>query len=234
MSPPRSLRPAPRQDPTGALASDPQITILIPVLGRPHRVAPVLDSIARTAPRADVLFIASRDDRPEQLAIEEAGAAMIRHTGNYAAKINEGVRRTDTPLLFLGADDLEFHDGWLEAAVGKLREGIGVVGTNDLCNARVMAGLHSTHSLVTRSYCALGTADEPGKLLHEGYPHEYVDDEFIETAVSRAAFDFAFDAVVEHLHPQVGKAPMDALYAQQRRRMRRGRKIFRERRHLWT
>ena len=33
----------------------------------------------------------------------------------------------------------------------QLTAGIGVVGTNDLGSRRVMAGLHSTHSLVTRS-----------------------------------------------------------------------------------
>ena len=154
--------------------------------------------------------------------------------GNYAEKINRGVDLTSEPLLFLGADDLDFRSGWLEAALARLADGIGVVGTNDLCNPRVIAGEHSTHSLVTREYAALGTIDEPGKLLHEGYPHEFVDDEFVETAKFRGAYAHAGDAIVEHLHPMAGKAPTDALYSAQRRRMCKGRPIYAKRRSLWT
>jgi hypothetical protein len=47
-----------------------------------------------------------------------------------------------------------------------------------------MAGRHSTHSLVTRDYVErFGTIDEAGVVLHEGYPHEFVDDEFVQTAM---------------------------------------------------
>ena len=49
----------------------------------------------------------------------------------------------------------------------------------------------------------------------------------------RNAYAFAPDSVVEHLHPQVGKAPMDDLYAAQQTRMRAGYRIYRRRRHLW-
>ena len=97
-----------------------------------------------------------------------------------------------------------------------------------------MRGEHSTHSLVTRAYTHHGTIDDPSRLLHEGYPHEYVDDEFVGTARHRGAFAAAPDSVVEHLHPQVQKAPMDDLYAQQHSRMRRSVGLYRQRRHLWT
>ena len=154
--------------------------------------------------------------------------------GNYAKKINRAVAATTEPLVFLGADDLRFHPGWFEAAKARLTPGIGVVGTNDLLSKRVMAGEHSTHSLVTRAYVAQGTIDDPTKLLHEGYPHEFVDDEFIETAVHRRAFVHAADSVVEHLHPFGGKAPTDALYAKAGRRLLVGRIRYRWRRRLWA
>lgn len=210
-----------------------EVVILIPVLGRPQNVEPLLKSIRETTPTGRVLFIANSDDEAEHRAIEAAGEEMLIVDGNYAAKINRGIEASDEPLIFMGADDLRFHPGWLEAAKAKLGDGIGVVGTADLLSKRVMAGEHSTHSLITREYAALGTIDDPTKVLHEGYPHEYVDDEFIETAKKRGAFAHAADSVVEHLHPFAGKAPTDALYSKAGRRLFVGRLRYRWRRRLW-
>lgn len=212
--------------------------VLIPMLRRTHRVVPVLESIRSTSD-ARVLFICSPNDSEVKAAIDKAGAERIEvdgpHPGDYARKINAGYRHTTEPLLFTAADDLLFHPGWLEAAKAQLTEGIGVVGTNDMGSPRVINGEHSTHSLVTREYAdRFGIIDAAGQVLFEGYPHEYVDDELIQTARSRGAFAFAADSRVEHLHPSWGKAPMDAMYSQQRRRMNAGRLVFNQRRHLWA
>lgn len=210
--------------------------VLVPVLRRTHRVAPLLETLGDQR----VLFICSPDDQAEQETVRAAGADLIvldrqpAH-GDYARKIQAGYEATDEPLVFLGADDLRFHPGWLDAAKAKLEPGVGVVGTNDMGNARVMRGDHATHCLVTREYVEkFGTIDEPGKVLHDGYPHEFVDDELVQTAKHRHAWAFARDSRVEHLHPNWGKAPTDALYDQQSKRMRRGRAIFERRRRLWT
>ncbi|MEK6276830.1 MAG: glycosyltransferase family 2 protein [Actinomycetota bacterium] len=210
-----------------------ELVIIVPVLGRPHNVRPLLTSIRRTTPGARVLFVCDPGDEAEQRAIEAEGAEMLIVRGNYAKKINHAVQETSEPLLFLAADDLRFHPGWLEAAKAQLTEGIGVVGTNDLCSDRVMAGQHSTHSLVTRDYAELGTIDDPTRLLHERYMHEFVDDEFVQTAISRNAFAHASDSIVEHLHPLVGKAPLDELYSKAGRRELWGRLVYMRRRRLW-
>lgn len=215
------------------------VAVLVPMLGRPHRVTPLLESLRATSPDARVLFLVSPDDRDVHRAIDAEHTERLTipgpSPGDYARKINAGYRHTTEPLLFLAADDLLFHPGWFEAAVAELRPGVGVVGTNDLGSPRVMIGDHATHSLVTRAYCdEHGTIDQPGSVLHEGYPHEFVDDEFVETAKRRNAWAFAADSHVEHLHPSWGKAPMDAMYAKQRFRMQRGRRIYLQRRPLWT
>ena len=213
--------------------------VLVPVLNRPHRAAPLVDSVRRTSD-ARVLFLCTPGDDEEQEACRATGADVIvtdepLRPGDYARKINAGYRQTREPLLFLAADDLEFHAGWLEAAIACLDGTVQVVGTNDLGNARVMAGEHSTHTLVTRSYVdRFGTIDQPGEVLHEGYPHEFVDDEFVATAKKRGVWAFAADSHVEHLHPNWGKAPMDALYAEQGARMRQGQRVFQKRQRLWT
>lgn len=219
-----------------------ECVVLVPVLNRPHRALPLLESFHQSeADDARLLFICSPGDTAEQDAIATAGGEYIvlEHPpvrGDYARKINHGYRSTTEPLLFLGADDLHFHRRWLQRCVRRLAQpGVGVVGTNDMTNPRVINAQHSTHSLVTRSYAdEHGTIDRRGEVLHEGYWHEYVDDEFIATAKARNAFAFARDAMVEHLHPMAGKAPTDALYDQQAVRMRVGLRLYRRRQRLWT
>lgn len=186
-----------------------------------------------------MVFICSPGDGDVISAVDATGCDSLivpgPNPGDYARKINAGYRATTEPLMFLGADDLRFHPGWFDAAAAELGPGVGVVGTNDLGSERVMAAQHSTHSLVTRDYVdRFGTIDEPGRVLCEEYPHEFVDDELVATAKHRGAWAFAADSHVEHLHPNWGKAPMDKLYAQQRRRMRAGRQIFERRSRLWT
>jgi hypothetical protein len=215
------------------------LCILVPVLGRPHRVGPLLESIEAATPEAEVLFLLDPDDDAERRAINEAESGEIwvgiqAPGGNYAAKINNGARSTPRPLLFTGADDLNFHAGWLEHALAALTDGIGVVGTNDLCNPRVIGGEHATHFLMTREYAERPCIDGSPGPLFEGYLHEYVDNELIETAKHRGAYAHADDAIVEHLHPMAGKAPMDELYEQIGARMKQGLRIYRKRQHLWA
>lgn len=210
------------------------LVLLIPVLRRPKNVAPLLESIAEATPEPyRVLFIADPDDVEEHTAIRAAGGEMILVDGNYAEKINVGVIFTDEPLIFLGADDLKFRAGWLEAAKRKMKGTIGVVGTNDLGNERVMKGVHATHSLVSREYAERGTIDDPSILLHEEYPHEFVDDEFVQTAKKRKAFAHASTSIVEHMHPFWNKGEWDDLYRRHKQRMAIGYRIYQKRRHLW-
>lgn len=215
------------------------LVILVPMLGRPHRVNPLLESIRAVTPAAKVLFMLTMNDGDVRRAVIESGSSFhemaFRQTGDYATKINTGVSLTTEPLIFTAADDLKFHLGWFEAALAALTPGIGVVGTNDLGNPRVMAGQHATHFLVTREYAQLGTIDQPnsGMIFSPQYPHEFIDDELIGTARYRRAWAMAIDAHVEHLHPNWGKGQLDGLYLQQRRRMQIGRTIYERRRHLW-
>lgn len=219
------------------------IVIAIPVLNRPHRVEPLIDSIEHATPETHrTIFVVSPGDDDEITAIEKAGAELIctpvaYDSGDYAKKINLAHRATWEPLLFLGADDLLFHEGWFERAYEKLieRPGVGVVGTNDLGNRRVTAGQHATHSVVSREYVdTRGTIDEPRKVLHEGYRHNWVDTEFVQTAQHRGAFIAAHDSVVEHLHPHWGKAELDSTYEHGLAGFERDRRVFLGRQHLWT
>ena len=201
--------------------------------------------MASTPEPFEVLFVATLGDTAMIEAIEQqrASCSNVRmlvippnRRGDYAKKINRAVEVTSAPFLFLGADDLRFHPGWLPAALVHFDDpAVGVVGTQDLApTERSRSGQHSTHSLVRRSYVErFGTIDEPGKVLHEGYWHEFVDDELVGTAKARGAWRFAHRSVVEHLHPSWGKAEFDRLYREQDRRMAVSRRLYQQRRRLW-
>lgn len=215
------------------------VAVLIPTLGRPQHIEPLLNSLYGTTDRAVALFLTTESDKEARAEIDRLGERRIdviqARRGDYARKINTGYRETKEPFLFLAATDLKFHEDWLENAMKHMSDDIHVVGTNDLGNPRVIRGEHSTHTLVSRYYCTYsGTIDEKHKVLHENYPHEYVDDEFIETAKCRNTFEMAIDSIVEHDHPAWGKAKWDKSYKEVDKRLRPGYRIFHKRRHLWT
>lgn len=222
------------------------IVVIIPVLRRPHRAAAVVEAFAAATQRHvyRILFVGTPGDDAELDAVRATGCDLLtvgpHADGDYARKINAGYRASREPWMLCGADDIKPHPGWLEAAMAKAMPRTGVVGTNDLGSARVMTGLHSTHSVVRRSYIdEHGTIDEPGKVMHEGYIHEFVDDELVQTAQRRGAWAFAADSIVEHLHPNwtgadgKPKAETDELYGAQSERIRRSKALYRRRRRLW-
>lgn len=216
----------------------PQLAILTPVLKRPHRVTPVLDTIWATVPDARVVFVCDPTDGPEMDAVEaeierdRGEVLLMEHGGGYARKINAAVRATDEPLLFFGADDLEFTDGWFEAAKAKLDTQIGAVGVNDLIPRGTRQ--HATHFLVTREYAERGTVDRRPGPLCELYRHSFIDNEFIHTAKKRRAYAYAPDSIVRHLHPNVDLAPWDEVYGLGHVSMRPDHRIFTQRQNNWA
>jgi len=232
------------------------IAVLVPVLNRPERVRPLAESCAAASTHVSrLVFIVSMDDAEEMSAVRHAVLAMPEFVeaviatfpvegGDYARKINHGIRHTTEPWVFQAGDDVHFHPGWdTEALAIAMRSDAGcVIGTNDLGNPVVKSGMHSTHSLIRRTYIEeLGTIDEPGKALHEGYWHCWVDNELIETAKSRRAYFAARLSVVEHLHhiwpvkagSRERKGRDDATYRRGQERYHEDHRLFIERRPLW-
>lgn len=238
------------------------MTIAIPILHRAHRVRPVVEScIEAGTPGLDIVFAVTPGDDAVIAAVEAASAehpGYVHHylmtpwpadgRADYARKINAIWRATDRAWLFMGADDLQFEPGWIEAAMDAAGRdclpGVvpGVVGTNDLGNPRVLAGTHSTHSIINRDWARLhGVAgmrngsSRQTQVLCEEYWHEGVDDELVGWAKSHHAMVFALDSHVRHRHPNWdASVPSDELYRQQPGRMRDGRRVLARRRKLWS
>lgn len=212
-----------------------RVAIIAPTLGRPGSIAPLVANVARTTPGpAHVVFVCDPDDYDTIAAVDAAGADQIRAGGCYSRKINIGAEVVSDELVFLGADDIRFRSGWLERARERLEAGAMVVGTNDLGNPRVIAGEFATHFLVRRAYLEWRQIDgEPG-ILHEGYRHCFCDDELIATATKRGVYAMASDSIVEHMHPDWGKAEYDEVYRYGKRTFRADRDLFRSRMRLWS
>lgn len=220
------------------------VAVLIPVLNRPARVRPVVQSLASTEVDPVTLplrpiFICSPHDRQEIKAVRREGLEPIitdfePGPGDYARKMNLGFTLTTQPWVFLGADDLHFTPGWIEQALYMhARTEACVIGTNDAGNRRTMEGRHSTHTLVHRDYGVCGVIDDPTRLLCEQYDHNFVDDEFVQTAAWRGTFAHARRSVVEHLHPNWNKAADDATYRKGMAHFDHDRRLYRTRRALW-
>lgn len=218
-----------------------RVAILVPVLGRPERAEILAASVAQATDEPyTLLFLCSQGDDAEIAACQLAGDTIVMDfpagPGDYARKINAGYRATTEPWIFTGADDLAFHPGWFTEAMKVYGETArSVVGTNDGWNGAVLAGKHSTHTLIERLYVDEHGAswDGPGVVFHEGYDHQYVDTEMVAVANQRQQFAFAKDSLVEHLHPFAQKSKMDATYTKGLARGREDGRLFHERRHVY-
>jgi hypothetical protein len=235
------------------------IDILIPVLGRPHNAAPLVQNIRDTT-EADhqIIFLCSKGD-PEQIKACVATDATTRVVNfpaghaDYARKINLGYRTTGDaffigedgrpgPIMpgsewvFVCADDVRFEPRWDINALKVAGDQYHVVATNDLANAQVQRGLFGTHCLVRRRYITDTGADgeaTPGVVLHEGYDHNFVDRELCHVAQHRGVFAFARHSRVRHYHPLWKTATNDATYRKSLHRFRDDQQLFLSRAHLW-
>lgn len=209
------------------------VAILVPVLNRPQNVAPLLRTIRTTTPDPyRVLFICDPGDTAEQDAITREGGWMVSPGGSYAAKIRAGIDATNEPLLFIGADDLQFRPSWLEEAQAKM-PAAQVVGVNDGIH-RPRRLSHATHFLITREYAQQPCIDGTSGPLSTAYAHSFVDDELIATATKRGVYAYAKTSRVKHLHPMCRTAADDETYKLGRARFAQDRKTFAQRMRLWT
>ena len=196
------------------------VAVLVPVLNRPQNVAPLLESFRATTTGDDaaLYFIVDDDDEAELEAIAAAGGQVLpaKRGSTFAKKINAGFEQTSEPWLFVCGDDVRFHDGWIDAA-RKVSDRFDVIGVSDAKpgeagNQRVASGGHADHFFIRREY-----VDEHGGCLgpyvcHEGYRHFYSDVETVELAKARRTFTVAADALVEHMHPDLGRGEVDETY----------------------
>jgi len=130
-----------------------------------------------------------------------------KHQGQPAAW-NAGLKESKGEYVVFAADDLRWTAGWLDAAMrclATLPEGGGLVGLNDLHRTFAMRK-ESTHYLVTRRF-VVGHMN--GCI---GFPHYRGlcnDSEACGRARNAGLYVPCYDAVVEHVHYDLGLRPKD-------------------------
>jgi hypothetical protein len=203
----------------------PQVDVLIPTLWRSDRLAKLVDNIHQTTVSDHVVtFVIEATDPETWNAVE---ALMVNddrvrrlvndRAMNLPGAINSAMPHIEAPWWFLSNDDVKFYPRWDVAAlaVADAHPGARVIGTNDLHNPYVLAGIIATQPFVSTAYIAEfgGVADvEPGVAVTEEYRHNFIDVELCEEARNRGVWQPCLDAVVEHLHWSFGFCDRDATY----------------------
>lgn len=220
---PSVTQPRISDDEIAEQGSDYFLSILVPVLGRPHAAMPLVESIRLSTREWDpeIVFLCSPDDLDQRHASEETGERVVTVTwdpgdGDYARKINAGFSVTRSPWILTAADDLTFDRGWDTEFLRLVESARRVLGTNDMANPTVKRGRHSTHTFVRRDYVddvGATFVDGPGVVLHEGYKHQWVDTELVEAARIRREWAWGRDCIIRHHHPFFDKTvEMDETY----------------------
>lgn len=227
------------------------ITAVIPVLNRPKNVSTFINSILDKSPKdkVEILFVTDKSCVDEINEINKfSGPITIgiadENTISWAKRINWGINYSllnyklleKSTWILCGADDIVFHDNWFEEAEKFATDFSGVIGTNDLGNHACINGIHTTHPIVSRHYVEnFGTIDnEKNKLCHEGYDHNFVDLELVQTAKKRNAWKHNANCKIEHNHPAWNKAANDDIYIKGQAKLSNDRNLWIKRKQAFN
>ncbi len=188
-------------------STQPKVSVIIPTRKRHDALRRSLGTLKATAPGAEIVVVNDDDDHISEIIAVELGADVWTNRDSSLTGIpkwNMGIAYADADWLVTGADDVIWHDGWLDAALKT--ENKGFIGLNDMHTPQDQ---YCTHYMVTRQFAKehLG-----GVLQIPAYKSWYSDVEVCVRAKQAGAYVYAPDAIVEHVHPQDGKTPTDEIY----------------------
>lgn len=214
--------------------------IYLPTFGRPHRLAPVAENIAKaTRSPYRLCFGVEAHDDATLSELERLGLEYVVNpdTPSFSNALQALYEYTDEPVFFWANDDFLFLDGWDAAPLEMLERfpDIGVLGVHD-GNPDTKFW---TMSFIRRSYIEeqSGVVDMPDRVLYP-YEHNFIDDELTQTAQSRNVWDKCFEPCIIHLHPSFewveGRMPTDTTYAKNDKSFARDSALYHSRVHLFS
>ena len=197
------------------------LSLLLPVRGRPDCVARLFDSIVATASRPDrievVLFL-DADDRASH-ALDHPGLSVRRCIGRSAkmgAMTGACYAASRGDCVMLMNDDVVCRTpGWDAAvveAINRFPDRIALVWCNDLFRGPALPCFPAFHR---RAW------ELAGGLTPAEYNRDYIDAHLYDIfrklkALGCNRLIYLHDVVLEHMHFEAGKAPMDATYVKPR------------------
>jgi hypothetical protein len=191
-----------------------ELLMVVPTRGRPHAVAELWAAWSATATGAAELLLAIDDDDPHREAYQTAAAACpgvavrvgprLRMVGTLNAAALEHADRYRC-LGFMGDDHRPRTRGWDARFAECLSAGAGICYGNDLLQGEAIpTAVAMTADIVT----ALGYMAPPAMT------HLCVDLVWKDWGQAMGRITYLPDVILEHLHPAVGKAALDAGYTE--------------------
>lgn len=215
----------------------PVVSVIFPTTGRATRALIEVQKILKTTQghSVEVVLVVDGGDVVTKETFEYSRLATdnrVRrfwlgspaHGSHYAWNYGASMARGE--YLVLGQDDVDWGEGWLDAAMramGTLPEASGLVGFND--GNRGGTGF-PTSWLVSRRFCVEYMG---GALICPKYLHQYGDVEAWLVAQRAGRYAWAGDAHVRHFHPAFGGRAADATDAIRGRCADRDAATFRDR-----
>jgi hypothetical protein len=182
-----------------------KLLIVVPSRQRPDNAHRLLDAIEDTASSpVDVLFAVDEDDP----TLDEYPAEYTRvvQGGSMVAALNEvaTVEAENYPYIgFLGDDTLP-HKFWYGKIIYALESRkYSIVYPNDLIQGE---------NLPTSVFMSSEVIKALGFMAPPTLNHLFVDNYWKTLGTSSQNLIYVDDAIIEHLHPLVGKAEQDAVY----------------------
>lgn len=185
------------------------ISVLLPTTGRPDMAERCVRNLRDTATGYDLEIVCAVDADPESRDRLEPLVDTLLYSESYrgcSRAWNDCLAASSGDPVVFAADDLEWHPGWLAAALETLddfSDGWGLVGFND---GHWGAEL-STHYLMSRRFI-MEVLD--GVIAWDFYKHSFNDLEVNERAKRAGRYAWCEDAHVTHRHWLFGDRPQDA------------------------
>lgn len=189
------------------------IAILVPSRGRPERAADMARlALANGSPAVEVLVICDADDPTLPRYREEfspqhtrARLVVLKERLGFVGSLNTVAMGVWNDVDVLGAfgDDVAFRTPGWDRRVEATLETPGIAYGDDLVHG-------ANHPTAVFMSSAIATA--LGWLAMPGVRHQWADDAWKRLGQELGCLRFMADVIVEHMHPAVGKAAMDATY----------------------
>lgn len=207
------------------------ISVVMPTKGRPAQAVACVRRLFETTRGHDVECVIV----VEETDIDTIGAMDFLSNPQEAVPLPVVIHRTPFGLgpipswnaglavargewIVTGADDLDWREGWLDAALA--HSATGFVGLYD---GHTEPSERATHFLLSRAYIEEA---QHGYLMPPWYRSWYPDAEMCAVAHRNGAYVCPVEARVEHHHPDWRDAPDDPTYQAGRKHHAEDRRIF--------
>jgi hypothetical protein len=166
------------------------VGIYIRSVGRPQRIEPILENLKKTAPDAEVIFMAEFNDPIVAPNVIRGDFRNPQNAANATYWLNKH------PFFHTAPDDWEWQPGWFDACMKVFNNPL-----TSVVSPKIFDGTHSNNNgfIVRRSYIQTqsGVVDMPNTVFYP-YVHYYCDTEFLWTSKTRGVWNSCDDAVIYH------------------------------------